>query len=639
MARSAITSSALPTALLTQLTSTQTGQSRMESTSLANPSSLAIPSTQNTAPVHCFRCLYTYDLRRKAKRWQDGAVRFHTFNKRIMVYDISRNFIGDTHWRDGGVIEDGDELELDKGVLIQVGEKTESVDQDLTSIFEKRGRNHTKLAENHDVSSVVPDLPLAGHPALSSPFQLRPKSLNAILGTPSGSLGRAALLLKSPCELRLQNEHDMGMQRGAKRRRIECASRIVLPSITTQDPTTTSGPSNTKRDAESEMVKAANEKDLLRQSSSSAARTRKFQLATTTATPAAPQTSMDRITKEYVGNETGRPVPCPKPAHPLNPKVLEKPPGRDISNGVETPQDLQEHDAPPMRQLQIMSRKPRKKLIYQDILPSIVPTNLLPQEPGKQNTSVKSSRKGSKIADSQAEFHRAQRERLESRLKRNSRRENNFPRQEDVLNSITISDDEAFIPPPALYRATTTENYPGIPQSEPSLPREDELQPNTLPRRGRGTLSSPAAVSKPTTTSSTSYLELAQMDQILLPSKNLPPEASNLPPTEPPKPPTSASLPSTSKHPHKPPAAETASHESPNPTPFTPFPEPPPDLYPPPSKPHKRSPMRKTVSEPLGGISTCGENRAAPDQVPDPWSREAWDLFGYGRPTKGRGVD
>lgn len=92
------------------------------STGIRQTQNLTVPSTQNTAPVLEFRCLYTHDLRRKQKRWQDGLLRFHTFNKRIMVYDVTRNYIGDTHYRDDGIVQDGDELELDRGILIQVGE-------------------------------------------------------------------------------------------------------------------------------------------------------------------------------------------------------------------------------------------------------------------------------------------------------------------------------------------------------------------------------------------------------------------------------------------------------------------------------------------------------------------------------------
>ncbi|KAJ5619183.1 hypothetical protein N7510_003167 [Penicillium lagena] len=96
------------------------------------------PSSQVTADVVKFRCLFTHDLRRKSKRWQDGYLRFHTFNRRIMVFDEQGNFIGDHHWRSGGQVQDGDEMELDKGALIQVGECMGTAQTDLSSLLEKR---------------------------------------------------------------------------------------------------------------------------------------------------------------------------------------------------------------------------------------------------------------------------------------------------------------------------------------------------------------------------------------------------------------------------------------------------------------------------------------------------------------------
>ncbi|KAL9042488.1 MAG: hypothetical protein Q9214_003764, partial [Letrouitia sp. 1 TL-2023] len=173
---------------------------------------LHIQATQNTAPVLSFQCLYTHDIRRKAKRWQDGILRFHTFNKRVMVYDVPRNFVGDTHWREPQPIQDGDELELEKGVLIQVGEEMakERAETDLTELLE-RGRNknvalqgrHRQWGADGEVNVLKA---LTGNCAAGSKggtnTSLRPKTLNALLGTPKGQLGRAALPTKSPAEER-----------------------------------------------------------------------------------------------------------------------------------------------------------------------------------------------------------------------------------------------------------------------------------------------------------------------------------------------------------------------------------------------------------------------------------------------------
>src|SRR6266536_4326989 len=98
----------------------------MATTVFAHGSSVAttpmdVPQTQNTAPVLEFRCLYTQDLRRKQKRWQDGRLKFHTFNKRAMVYDERSNFVGDTHWREDSEFNEGEELELERGgILVEV---------------------------------------------------------------------------------------------------------------------------------------------------------------------------------------------------------------------------------------------------------------------------------------------------------------------------------------------------------------------------------------------------------------------------------------------------------------------------------------------------------------------------------------
>lgn len=126
------------------------------------PSSQA-PPTQNTAPVARFRCLYTHDLRRKAKRWQDGYLRFHTFNRRVMVYDDTGNYIGDHHWRDTSTeVQDGDELELDKGgVLVQVGECLERTQTDVSVLWERRNANEngtgspvkTQIQNLHQIQS------------------------------------------------------------------------------------------------------------------------------------------------------------------------------------------------------------------------------------------------------------------------------------------------------------------------------------------------------------------------------------------------------------------------------------------------------------------------------------------------------
>ena len=136
-----------------------------------------------------------------------------------MVYDVSRNYIGDMHWREDEILQDGDEFELDRGILIQVGEAVGSIEQDLTGLFEKR-KKAPEVAVNEEVLHQPVAVPIA-RPTAAQPSQLRPKTLNALLGTPKARIGRAALPTKSPHELRTESENSSWDQdRPAKRQRV-----------------------------------------------------------------------------------------------------------------------------------------------------------------------------------------------------------------------------------------------------------------------------------------------------------------------------------------------------------------------------------------------------------------------------------
>ena len=187
--------------------------------------SLSVPQTQNTAPVLEFNCLYTHDLRRKQKRWQDGFLRFHTFNKRIMVYDIPRNFIGDAHWKTSDVLQDGDEVTLEKGgVLVQVAENVGRTETDLTELMNSKKNKKA----SHQVSSPIARsaVATARTPAPAGSrltAQSKHRSLNALLGTPKGPLGKATLPSQSPFDQRRVEQENLDWEdgRSAKRLRIE----------------------------------------------------------------------------------------------------------------------------------------------------------------------------------------------------------------------------------------------------------------------------------------------------------------------------------------------------------------------------------------------------------------------------------
>lgn len=114
-----------------------------------------------------------------------------------MVYDVPRNFIGDTHYQDAGSagLEEGDELTLERtGILIQIGERLETQQTDISGILAKRA---PKPIEGTTVGIG------AANTASGSPSYLQPRSANIVPRTPvrwAGWTGRAQVPQRSPYE-------------------------------------------------------------------------------------------------------------------------------------------------------------------------------------------------------------------------------------------------------------------------------------------------------------------------------------------------------------------------------------------------------------------------------------------------------
>lgn len=198
---------------------------------LPSTACFTLPPSQNSAPVLEFKCLYTHDLRRKQKRFQDGFLSYHTFNKRVMVYDDMRHFIGDTHWKQDKALQDGDEIHLDKGVIVQVEEALGTTQTDLTALLQ-RSRPDSAPQDQQRPHAAARLTQLARNSAIQGPSQSRHKSLTALLGTPKGSLGRAMLPTKSPYEARhVDQENEWPVEREAKRIRLDSPAQKHRPSI------------------------------------------------------------------------------------------------------------------------------------------------------------------------------------------------------------------------------------------------------------------------------------------------------------------------------------------------------------------------------------------------------------------------
>lgn len=570
-------------------------KSFMSSTVLHSNLGLTVPSTQNTAPILDFRCLYTHDLRRKAKRWQDGTLRFHTFNKRIMVYDLSKNFIGDYHWCEKHPLQDGDELELDKGVLIQVGESIGTTIQDLSSLFEKR-----KKAQPEIPGKATPLKPGPASTTRPSPVQLsqlRPKSLNALLGPPKGPLGRASVPSKSPCQFRLENEVVFAeKERSVKRQRVESQSeKAVLPVKLPK-----------KRWAGSDKVATAIKLPSVKAITSDISSIEKRivegdRRPITEGTLTIASETLFSVKPRKVTAETGaksyptsngdgsferdetsnRNAPA---SSALETSKSSRPKGDQIAVPLFTTTCSKERgrqqmpDTERVNQLQIIARKPRRKLLYKDLLPqsanSAKPSS---DEPGSERKSIEADRRGTR-PDTRVKHHQAEHDRLKARLQKIDEKEEKQLGATGNLDRLCPDDwgSDIFMSTPSLLEQTTNKP-PDTSQlhSKTSTEYETKLLKHTLSNQNHSrTFNRPTSppISLPSMIAEPTILIPNSPPQLIRPLKPANTFASNR-----------LSLPR----------------------------------------------MHSTTTAPVPVL--------VQDQKPDPWSREAWDIFGHGRPEKKTG--
>lgn len=124
-----------------------------------------------------------------------------------MVYDVPRNFIGDMHWTGEEDMQEGDEVVLEKaGVRVEVAERIGETETDLSELRAKKGPSSNagpkRTVENTSLATATPISRASSGGVARGNTQLKQKSLNALLGTPKGQMGKATLPTKSPFEER-----------------------------------------------------------------------------------------------------------------------------------------------------------------------------------------------------------------------------------------------------------------------------------------------------------------------------------------------------------------------------------------------------------------------------------------------------
>ncbi|KEY65347.1 hypothetical protein S7711_01858 [Stachybotrys chartarum IBT 7711] len=168
-----------------------------------------------TALIHDYICLYSHDLRRKQKRWQDGKLKYHTHNKRVMVYDDHGGFVGDLHLETGLDLAEGDDLTLDRGgAIVQVCELVGTREQDLSELLDKRAK---EVEQRRASAAARPPTGSAVRPVATPRLQLKHQPLNAVVPNAGSPIGRAAVPEHSPYEARRQQQEQ---ESAAKRRKL-----------------------------------------------------------------------------------------------------------------------------------------------------------------------------------------------------------------------------------------------------------------------------------------------------------------------------------------------------------------------------------------------------------------------------------
>lgn len=148
-----------------------------------------------------------------------------------MVYDVPRNFVGDAHWRQSEDLQDGDEIMLEKrGVLVQVAESVGTTETDLTELRNSRKKPAGEQHLSPTAPSVPPGLQTPRATGVRSSAPLKHRSLNTLLGTSKGPLGKATVPSRSPFEQRRECKDQPNWQddRPTKRPRLETSSSCTV---------------------------------------------------------------------------------------------------------------------------------------------------------------------------------------------------------------------------------------------------------------------------------------------------------------------------------------------------------------------------------------------------------------------------
>ncbi|KAI9795843.1 MAG: hypothetical protein M1833_006792 [Piccolia ochrophora] len=450
-------------------------------------SSLTLPGTKHTAPVLEFECLYTHDIRRKQKRWQDGVLRFHTFNKRVMVYDIARNFVGDTHWRESAQIAENDEFQLELGgALVQIGAPTGQAEQDLTGLLEKRVKEREQRQSNRN-SNAISASPKAARGLIAlSPkscrqtqaqsSQWRPKSLAAVLGTTRGPTGRALSTNQSPFELQSLGKDNGVLARPTKLQKVrhhgsipsarDVTVKAPLSNALTSIARTGTKTTNVTAGADQETALVISEEELNAHGP----------------VAKAPRQKSQKSRRKPRASQEGPSMPSRADADStLLPTNLCHSPASDSKS----PNQEKTYCEPPSNPLRFAPRKARNKLLCQE-----APTLKLSSDAtaSSHDDALRTNNlPGSATnADDLTVFHEGQRARIQARLRQRQRTQDTAQRTRDASSNHKPKSDETLAencsfeeePPPVLGPVPISIRSISVRSFDPAEQLEKSLSPS-----------------------------------------------------------------------------------------------------------------------------------------------------------------
>lgn len=328
-------------------------------------------------------------------------MRFHTFNKRIIIYDVPRNFIGDTYWHEDEAVQDGDELQLEKGILVQVGEAVGSIEQDLTALFEKK-KQRQAASPGKTTTPPRPTLLASARSTAILLSQLRPKSLNALLGTPRGPHGRALVSTKSPYEHRQRGQND-GLEDGRafKRQRLNsCPNRNTDTPLWVRTADSQGSPQDQQEQKSRVPTADKSTKETVREI---------IEVDSSDEDIAASQNVRPKNSSRVSDRQNQRksspdasslflfqtPDNSSSAGETARPGVVAEPPEYLSTIDTQAAPAPSATDHAVVNPLRIVSRKPRKKLMYKDLLPQRPPSR-----DNTENRGRKAPDDGSKDPDS-----------------------------------------------------------------------------------------------------------------------------------------------------------------------------------------------------------------------------------------------